>query len=134
MQRTHDPQALLEWGKHVATNISQLRTVVCLPRRFLAKGRVWSCCHFLAQRMASQQRLNGLREGFAEHGEGWLRDEPAKHNVKHLHGVAAAAGVQRNAAGRQLSKPDLLEALSRCIAKEEASWGIDAMDDVSCPG
>ena len=84
--------------------------------------------------MASQQRLNGLREGFAEQGRAWLRDELAKHNVKQLHGVAAAAGVRRKAAGRQFSKPELLEALSRCIAQEEASWGIDAMDDVSCRG
>ena len=37
--------------------------------------------------------------GFAEHGDDWLRDELAKHSVKQLHGVAAAAGVQRNTAG-----------------------------------
>ena len=82
----------------------------------------------------SRQQLNVLRVGFAEHGDGWLRDELAKHGVKQLHGVAAAAGVQRKAAGRQLSKAELLEALSRCIAQKEASWGIDAMDDVSCRG
>ena len=39
------------------------------------------------------QRLKVLRDGFAEHGESWLRAELEKHNVKELHGVAAAAGV-----------------------------------------
>ena len=73
----------------------------------------------------SRQQLNVLRKGFAEHGEGWLRDELAKQTRDQLHGVAGAAGVQRQSAGRKLSKPELLEALSRCIAQEEASWGID---------
>ena len=81
--------------------------------------------------MASQQRLNGLREGFAEHGEGWLRDELAKHNVKQLHGVAAAAGVQRNAAGFQTGLAGSSVAV-HCPGG--GIVGIDAMDDVSCPG
>ena len=86
------------------------------------------------KRMASQRQLNVLRQGFAEHGRAWLRDEPASHHVKQLHGVAAAAGVPRKADGRHLSREESLDALLRCIARREASWGIDAMDEVSCPG
>ena len=41
----------------------------------------------------SRQRLKVLRDDFAECGEAWLRDELASHNVKQLHGVAAAAAA-----------------------------------------
>ena len=84
--------------------------------------------------VASGQRLKVLREGFAEHGEACLRAELEKHSVKELHGVAAAAGVPRHVHRRRVSGEELLDALLRCVAQKEASWGIDAMDDVSCPG
>ena len=82
--------------------------------------------------MASQRQLRVLRQGFAEHGEDWLRKELDKHSVRELRGVAAAAGVPRNEGGAQRSKKDLLAALCRCIAEEEASRGIDLVDHVSC--
>ena len=73
--------------------------------------------------MASQRQLNVLRQGFAEHGRAWLREELASHQVKELHGVAAAAGGPRHVHGRRLSREELLDALLRCIAQKEASWG-----------
>ena len=73
--------------------------------------------------MASQRQLHVLRQGFAERGEAWLHAELEKHSVRELHWVAAAAGVPRNADWRQRSKQELLDALCRCIAEKEASWG-----------
>ncbi|CAE7395285.1 unnamed protein product, partial [Symbiodinium microadriaticum] len=73
--------------------------------------------------MASQRQLRVLRQGFAEHGEDWLRKELDKHSVRELRGVAAAAGVPRNEGGAQRSKKDLLAALCRCIAEEEDDEG-----------
>ena len=71
--------------------------------------------------MASQRQLRVLREGFAEHGEEWLRMELDKHRVRELHSVAAAVGVPRNEGGAQRSKQQLVEALWRCIAEEQSS-------------
>ena len=49
---------------------------------------------------ASGQQLDVLREGFAERGEAWLRAELEKHNVRELHGVAAAASIVTGATNR----------------------------------
>ena len=42
---------------------------------------VLSCRVSVSEAAVSGQRLNVLREGFDEHGEGWLRGELAKHNT-----------------------------------------------------
>ena len=46
----------------------------------------------------SQQELNGLREGFAQHGEAWLRERLRERSFPQLRGLAGAAGLPRVAA------------------------------------
>ena len=138
----HDPQALLEGGKHVATHVSQLRTVKdTLQQTFHYLER---CFASSARSQASQRSAKPCRKTFSCHcdamhskGNGStlaLSQDSIEAGVKELYGVAAAASVPRFAQGRRLSREALLDALFWCIAQKEASWGIDAMDDVSCPG
>ena len=75
----------------------------------------------------SQQELNGLREGFAQHGEAWLRQQLQKQSVQQLRGLAGAAGVQQASGRRKLSRADLEPALSQSIAPREASGGMDVI-------
>ena len=62
--------------------------------------------------MAPQQELIGLREGYAEHGEAWLRQQLRKLAVPQLRGLAGATGVQQASGRRKLSRADLEQALS----------------------
>ena len=75
--------------------------------------------------MAPQQELNGLREGYAEHGEAWLRQQFRELAVPQLRGLAGAAKVQQASGRRKLSRADLEQALSQSIAPREASGGMD---------
>ena len=77
----------------------------------------------------SQQELNGLREGFAQHGEAWLRERLQEQSFPQMHGLAGAAGLPRYSGRRKLSKEELEPALWRSIAEQEASERMDVRDD-----
>ena len=77
----------------------------------------------------SQQELNGLREGFAQHGEAWLRERLREQSFPQARGLAGAAGLPRYSGRRKLSKNELEQALWRSIAEQEASEGMDVRDD-----
>ena len=69
--------------------------------------------------MAPRQELIRLREGFAQQGEAWLRQQLKKLSAQQLRGLAGAAKVQQLSGGCRLSKPKLQEALWRSIAEQE---------------
>ena len=77
----------------------------------------------------SQQELNGLREGYAEHSEAWLRERLREQSFPQMHGLAGAAGLPQHAGRRKLPKEELEPALWRSIAEQEASEGMDVRDD-----
>ena len=77
----------------------------------------------------SQQELNGLREGYAEHSEAWLRERLREQSFPQMHGLAGAAGLPQHAGRRKLPKEELEPALWRSIAEQEASEGKDVRED-----
>ena len=79
--------------------------------------------------MAPRQELIRLREGFAQQGEAWLREQLEKPSAQQLRGLAVAAKVPQSLGGRRLSKPELLDALCRGIAEQEASEGMDVPEE-----
>ncbi|OLP78050.1 hypothetical protein AK812_SmicGene41810 [Symbiodinium microadriaticum] len=94
---------------------------------------------------ASGQQLDVLREGFAERGEAWLRAELEKHNVRELHGVAAAASIVTGispspAGGDKWNRPpfwheiaELVEPGARIVDRRKNAFADDEGEDLAHP-
>ena len=127
----HDLQALLEGGKHVATHVSQLRTVKdTFQQTFHDIDRCFSSS---ARSQASPRSAKPCRKTFscrcdAMHSKGKgstlaLSQDSVEEGVKELYGVAAAASVPRFAQGRRLSREALLDALFGALPKRRHPGG-----------
>ncbi|CAE7797937.1 unnamed protein product, partial [Symbiodinium sp. CCMP2592] len=109
--------------KSAGRKLSRAELLEALSQSIVGEQASWGSGVLEADEPASQQRLQELRTGYAEQGAAWLRGELRKHSKDELAELCVAADVQRHAAGRTLSKADLLEALSQSIvgADEPAS-------------